>query len=132
VQVHLHIFSSYNLPTLEFELLALETSNIFLACQNNRVVARAYCDFHRQDWLLPEHAPTLWGGPGLSRSYVPSVFEGLEVGEFSLALQNVAQFLEILLDKLNPSFWEQPLIGYGGSSGPWRSSFDEASGERQP
>ncbi|PMD33271.1 hypothetical protein L207DRAFT_557891 [Hyaloscypha variabilis F] len=90
VQVHLHIFSSYNLPTLEFELLALETSNIFLACQNNH-------------WLLPEHAPTLLGGPGLSRSYVPSVFEGLEVGEFSLALQNVAQFLEILLDKLDPS-----------------------------
>jgi hypothetical protein len=60
---------------------------------------------------------------------VPSVFEGSEVGEFSLTLQNVAQFMEILLDKIDPSVWEQPLIEYGGVSGPWRSSFDEVSGE---
>jgi len=129
VQVHLPLLSSFHSPTLEFELIALEMSNVFLACQDNHVVARAYCQFHCQDWLLPEHAPTLWGGPGLSRSYVPSVFEGLEVGDFSLALQNVAQFMEILLDKLDPSVWEQPLIGYVGGSGPWRSSFDEISGE---
>jgi hypothetical protein len=119
-----------------FDLLALKTSNVLLACQNDRVVTRAYYQFHGHK-LLPQRKLARIGAryqssdqrlPG--ESFVPSVFEQMEVGYSWLKLQNVAQFMEILLDKLDPGVWRQPPRIYGGGLLGGGGMNFESSGDR--
>lgn len=100
-----------------FYLFALNTSNVLLACNSfGTVIARAYYQFHGQK--IPD------------REFIPSIFEGLnvrrevgdETGHHVIELSNVAQFIEVLLDELDPGVWQvsanPPGLSQGGGSLP--------------
>ena len=106
VEIHLPLNAVEHFTDSDFDLFGFGTSNVLLACKATRngswtVFARAFYRFHDQDKEDPD------------RSFVSSVFKNLEVfadgtDRYSLQLKNVAQFMEILLDELDPKVWPKP------------------------
>ncbi|PVH81665.1 HET-domain-containing protein [Cadophora sp. DSE1049] len=103
----------------DYELFSFETANILLLCKSAegpiwKVHGRASYHFRNQ----PRADPIL----------VPSVFKRLRIiretynntHNYSIQVQNVAQLMEILLDKLDPQVWLHPRkpTGFGYGLGP--------------
>lgn len=112
VSVHLPLAVSGNLQGHEFEFFWFPTTNILLACEAIRprtstVLGRAYFDFNKST------------SQGRRQFSGQSVFKGLSVSvetgeQCSVELRSVAQFMEVLLDTLDPRVLRQS--GFGGSA----------------
>jgi hypothetical protein len=84
-------------------LFGFTTSEVFLVCKRTRlrswtVVSRVY--LQNRDGVRNME----------TRKLAPSVFEGLKIvtddsGNYAIELRNVAQFMELLLDKFYGKFW---------------------------
>jgi hypothetical protein len=114
---------------LDFDLFGFRTSGVFLACKPTgrhtwTVITRAYIQFY---------------GNLADRNFVPSIFNGLNVaavvsGGHILELKNLAQFMEIFLDTLDPWVWadpenSRPPIAGAGSLAKRPSKDDRGLGE---
>jgi hypothetical protein len=110
-EVHLPPDANEHDARLDLHLFGFKTSEVLLACQVTRenswtVVGRAYYT----------------GQESRGRQRVPSVFQGLTIGadgadDFEVQLENVAQFMEIFLDKR-------------GLEPPWPASSSQLGRER--
>jgi hypothetical protein len=108
---------------ITYDLFGFWTSNVFFACKASghkswTVIARAFVNFSH-DSPPKTH-------------FVQSVFEGLTVtadddNRYRVELKNVAQFMEMLLDRLDPQVWAAPsnrgAVSRGGSGNLAKPSY---------
>lgn len=131
IEIYLPLDAVEHFTDLDFDLFGFKTSNVLLACKATQydswtVIARAFYRMPHEEQQDYQAA---------NQSCVRSVFEGLNIiadgaSRCSIELNNVAQFMEILLAKLGPGIWGRRPGGGGNHNQNQRPNMP-SSGPRE-
>lgn len=110
VEVHIPLNSLTPPTNSTYDLFGFSTSNIFFACTVSGT----------RSWTVITRASINFSDSARRTHIEQSVFQGLIVmmdvdGHYSVQIKNVAQFMEIFLDRLDPQVWAVPQSSSGGT-----------------